>query len=167
MTTKSKLINYSFQYLFQINGQMDERAIFAQINETVINMKNSCCNDLMRDLDGLGHIRLRDKKENNFQERIKFICLTNSFDIAMRREYNCKQVKRFLKEHAGFNEERAKSTANKMNEARRVYPRLDKIVQNCCSCPYVDIRNLSIHELYLANSLSWVSLCGYSQFEHP
>ena len=26
----------------------------------------------------------------------------------------------------------------------------------CHGCPYVDIRNLSIHELYLANSLSWV-----------
>ena len=135
---------------------MDERAIFARINETVMDMKKSSCDQLMGDLDCLKHVRLRDKKDTNFQERIKFICLANSFDIAMRRDYQCQQMKRFLKKHAGFDEERAKTTALKLNEARRVYPRLDKIVQNCCSCRYVDIRTLSIHELYLANSLSWV-----------
>ena len=46
--------------------------------------------------------------------------------------------------------------ANKLNEARRLYPRLENIVENCCSCPNVDIRDLTIHELYLANTLAWV-----------
>ena len=55
-----------------------------------------------------------------------------------------------------FSEDAATTTANKLNEARRVYPRLDNIVGNCCSCPDVDIRDLTIHELYLANTLSWV-----------
>ena len=51
---------------------------------------------------------------------------------------------------------RPKQLADSLNEARRVYNRLDNIVQNRCSCSHVDIRELTIHELYLANSLSWV-----------
>ena len=73
----------------------------------------------------------------------------------MERDYNCKQIKTFLK-RSGFSEDAATKTANKLNEARRVYPRLENIVENCCSCPNVDIRDLTIHEFYLANALSWV-----------
>lgn len=135
---------------------MDEGAIFNLINEAAFHMDNSSCDQLMRYLNLLEYVVIEDKKKDIFKERIKYICLANSFDVAMRRDYRCKQIKRFFKKFAGFDEERAKYTANKLNEARRVFPRLDKIVRNCCSCPNVDIRNLSIHELYLANSLSWV-----------
>ena len=125
------------------------------IDAAVFDMENSTCDELMQLLNYVEHVAIEDKKTELFQKRINFICLANCFAATMERDYNCKQIKTFLK-RSGFSEDVATKTANKLNEARRVYPRLENIVENCCSCPNVDIRDLTIHELYLANTLSWV-----------
>jgi hypothetical protein len=74
----------------------------------------------------------------------------------MERDYSCKQIKTFLKKHWGYDDPHATRTADRLNEARRVYIRFPKIVENCASVPYVDIRDLDMHELYLAYTPSWV-----------
>ena len=134
---------------------MDQQAIFELIDGALFNMENSTCDELMDLLNYVEHVAIEDKKTELFQKRINFICLANCFEATMERDYNCKQIKTFLKRN-GYSETAASQTANKLNEARRVYPRLENVVANCCSCPYVDIRDLTIHEMYLANSLSWV-----------
>ena len=49
------------------------------------------------------NVVIEDKK-TEFQDRINFICLANCFAAAMERDYNCKQIKTFLK-RSGFSED--------------------------------------------------------------
>ena len=86
---------------------MDHRASFEMIDAAVFDMENSICDELMQMLN------------------------------QMERDYNCKQIKTFLK-RSGFSGDVATKTANKLNEARRVYPRLENVVENYSSCPNVD-----------------------------
>ena len=135
---------------------MDERQIFEIIDEATFNMDNSTCDELVGLLNYVEYIVIEDKKTELFKKRINYICLANSFQRAMERDYKMKQICRFLKKHWDYGDQEAKQMANRLNEARRVCSRLNNIVRNCCSCSHVDIRGLTIHELYLANSLSWV-----------
>ena len=114
-----------------------------------------CSSRLSSLLNHLEYVVIEDKKTELFKKRINYICLANSFQAAMERDYKMKQICRFLKKYWYYEEKAAKQMANRLNEARRVYKRLGN-VHNCCSCSHVDIRGLTIHELYLANSLSWV-----------
>ena len=135
---------------------MDAREIYQLIDEATFDLENSTCDELMDLLNFVEHVVIDDKKTELFQNRINYICLANCFESTMKRDYNCKQIKTFLKKYGGYDDATAQQIANKLNEARRVYPRLETIVSNCCSSPNVDIRDLTIHELYLANSLTWV-----------
>ena len=135
---------------------MDAREIFQMIDEATFEMENSTCDELMNLLNFVEYVVIDGKRTELFQKRINYICLANCFASTMKRDYQCKQIKTFLKNHGGFEDSAAQQVANKLNEARRVYPRLETIVSNCCSIPNVDIRDLTIHELYLANSLTWV-----------
>ena len=90
---------------------MDHRAIFEMIDAAVFDMENSTCDELMQLLNYVEHLVIEDKKTELFQDRINFICLANCFAAAMERDYNCKQVKTFLK-GSGFSEDVATKTAN-------------------------------------------------------
>ena len=135
---------------------MDERQIYEIIDEATFNMDNSTCDELVDLLNYVEYVVIEDKKTELFKKRINYICLANSFQAAMERDYNMKQICRFLKKHWNYEKQAAQQMADRLNEARRVYKRLNNIVHNCYSCSHVDIRELTIHELYLANSLSWV-----------
>lgn len=134
---------------------MDAADIFQIINESTLDMDNSTCEELVKFLDFIEYVVIEDKKTELFKKRINYICMAISFKAAMERDYGCKQICRFLKRQWRYDDLKAKQTADKLNEARRVYSRLDDIVNNCCRCN-VDVRDLTIKELYLANSLSWV-----------
>lgn len=135
---------------------MEARDIFQLIAEESFDMDNSTCEELLQEMDHLEHVVIEDKMTDVFEDKIRFICLANFFGLVMERDFNCKQIKTFLKKHWGYEDLPATRTADRLNQARRVFPRLPKIVENCSSVPYVDIRFLDIHELYLANSWSWV-----------
>ena len=135
---------------------MDERQIYEIIDEATFNMDNSTCDELVDLLNYVEYVVIEDKKTELFKKRINYICLANSFQATMERDYNMKQICRFLKKHWNYEKQAAQQMADRLNEARRVYKRLDNIVHNCYSCSHVDIRELTIHKLYLANSLSWV-----------
>ena len=109
---------------------MDHRAIFEIIDAAVFDMENSTCDELMQLQNFVEYVVIEDKKTELFQDRINFICLANCFAAAMERDYNCKQIKTFLK-RSGFSEDAATKTANKLNEARRVYPRLSCFSHFC------------------------------------
>ena len=121
-----------------------------------LDIENSSCEDLLREMDRLEFVVIEDKKTNTFEDKIRFISLAHVFGLVMERDYNCKQIKTFLKKYWNYDDHRAARTADRLNEARRVFSRFPKIIENCASVPHVDIRDLDIHELYLANSFSWV-----------
>ena len=131
---------------------MDTRRIIIES----LDMENSSCEELLQEMDRLEFVVIDDKKTNTFEDKIRFICLAHVFGLVMERDYSCKQIKTFLKKHWDYDDHRATSTADRLNEARRVYTRFPKIIENCAIVPHVDIRDLDMHELYLANTLSWV-----------
>lgn len=135
---------------------MDIQDIFEVIDQSTFDMDNSTCDELMHEMDHLEYVIIEDGRTHLFEKRINYICMANSFYSAMERDYNCKQMKTFFKKHWEYDDARAQKTADKLNGARRVHPRLEIIVRNCCSVRQVDIRDLTIHEMYLAYNLSWV-----------
>ena len=79
--------------------------------------------------------------------------MAKNFKVGLERHHSCKQPKRFLEsDRVGYQPARAKSTADKINLAGRVYKYFHQIVTNCS----VDVRNLTLKELSLAKNLSWV-----------
>ena len=84
-----------------------------------------------------------------------YIRMANNFRMAIERDYQRKQVKRYLLD-CGYSDARATSKANKLNLARRIYKHFDKIVSNCYRYTTVDIRSLKMEELILEKNLSWV-----------
>ena len=88
-------------------------------------------------------------------KKLNYICMANNCKTAMERDYRCKHILRFLKKHMEYDDHTAKQTADKLNRARRVYDNFNDIVNNCCRCPNIDIRNLTIKKLYLARNLAW------------
>ena len=109
----------------------------------------------MEMLDFVEYVAIEDKKTELFQQRVMYICMANNFRRAMERDYGRKQIKRFLV-ICGYDDTVARTTADKLNLARRVYTHFVEIVNNCFKCPSIDIRNLTINELSLAKNLSWV-----------
>jgi len=106
-------------------------------------------------LDFVEYVAIEDKMTELFQQRVMYICMANNFRMAMERDYGRKQIKRFLV-ICGYDHRLSRSTAEKLNLARRVYTHFAEIVNNCFKYPSIDIRNLTINELSLAKNLYWV-----------
>ena len=63
------------------------------------------------------------------------------------------QIKRQLKE-LGFDNEYAGQMADTLNNACQVFDHFEKIQDNLRACPSIDIRRLSLQQLYLTKNLS-------------
>ena len=136
-------------------NSMDVPRIMNMFEESKVLMNTSHCDRLMEMLDFVEYVAIEDKMTELFQQRVMYICMANNFRMAMERDYGRKQIKRFLV-ICGYDDRVARSTAEKLNLARRVYTHFAEIVNNCFKCPSIDIRNLTINELSLAKNLSWV-----------
>ena len=134
---------------------MDVVEIQRLIEESQSIVDNRTCKELSVYLNYVDTVIIEEKKTELFQARLNYICMANRFRDLIERDYRCKQICRFLKKHRDYEESRARATADKLNEARRVHNKLDHILNNCAQCN-VDIRNLTIKESYLAKNLSWV-----------
>ena len=136
-------------------NSMDVPRIMNMFEESKVLMNTSHCDRLMEMLDFVEYVAIEGKKTELFQQRVIYICMANNFRMAMERDYGRKQIKRFLI-ICGYEDRVARSTAEKLNLARRVYTHFAEIVNNCFKCPSIDIRNLTINELSLEKNLSWV-----------
>ena len=76
---------------------MDEREVFEVIDEATFNMDNSTCDELVGLLNYMEYVVPEDKKTELFKKRINYICLANSFQAAMERDYKMKKMS-FLEE---------------------------------------------------------------------
>ena len=80
-----------------------------------------------------------------------------AYRIAAERESGYKQLKRHF-QWLGYGVEDAKRMSNKINNTYWVYDKLEKIHDNLQSCPNVDIRRLTLKQLYLLKNKSWCLL---------
>ena len=135
---------------------MDYSTVLQILNDTINSMDGRSCSDLMSSIDFLDIVQIEGNLNELFKKRIEFICASHIFHSAMIRDYGRKQIKRFLISVWKWEDERAASTAKSLNEARLVLKHFRMIAENCYKCSRIDIRSLTIHELYLAKNLSWV-----------
>ena len=90
-----------------------------------------------------------------FKEVLKSVAIAKAFRINAERESGYKQMKRHLV-FLGIESEEATSLARTLNNAVWVYDNLQRITNNLMlECPDIDMRRLSLHQLYLARDLSW------------
>ena len=110
-------------------------------------------------LQALNHqeyVVIEDDKDAIFQSRLDFLCLSISLRETMQRESHYqKSFKRYFMNYLGMTEENAEVDAHKYNQACRTYDSLGVIFANCQKYPNVDIRDLSVKEMYLARNESW------------
>ena len=64
-----------------------------------LDIDNSSCEELLREMDRLEFVVIEDKKTSTFEDKVRFICLAHVFGEVMERDYSCKQIKTFLKKH--------------------------------------------------------------------
>ncbi len=102
----------------------------------------------MQSLNYKEYVDIEDKKDILFEKRLEYICLAESFYVAMIRETGYTQMKRFFKAEYLMEDGEAGRLADKYNLAHRVYEKFDKIVENCEKCKF-DIRDLSLKEMPL------------------
>jgi hypothetical protein len=99
----------------------------------------------------------RDERRHKlFLNRIDFVCMSEGLKIAMVRETGCKQFKRYFINYYGMNDTISQHNADKYNEGSRIYKKFPTIVNNCSKFPEIDIKDFTLHEMFLASNLSWV-----------
>ena len=80
--------------------------------------------------------------------------VSNAFKKVVEEQTKFKQIKHQLKS-LGFDNEYAGQMADTLNNACWVFDHFEKIQGNLRACPSIDIRRLSLQQLYLAKNLSW------------
>ena len=101
--------------------------------------------ELISSLNLIEYVDIEDKKSNLFLNRIDFICMANSLKLAMQRESDYKQLKRYLTSECGMSAGIAQHYADKYNEGSRIYNKFPLIVNNCGTrCHGIDIRDLTL-----------------------
>ena len=135
---------------------MDANAILELFEEKKTQFIAFSGEELIRSLNVMEYIDMEDKKCQLFLNRIEFICMSNCLKIAMQRESGYKQLKRYLSAECGMCDAVAKHNADKYNEGSRIYSKFPLIVNNCAQCHGIDIRDLTLKELYLASNMSWL-----------
>ena len=85
---------------------------------------------------------------------MKCVVVSKAFKKVAAEQTKFKQIKRQLKA-LGFDNEYAGQMADTLNNACRVFDHFEKIQGNLRACPGIDIRRLSLQQLYLAKNLSW------------
>ena len=89
-----------------------------------------------------------------FGEVVKSIAIAKAFRMKVEEETGYKQIKRYLK-FIGINEHLLQDLARTLNNAVWVFDHFRDITFNVNVCTGIDIRRLSLHQLYLARDLSW------------
>ena len=95
-----------------------------------------------------------DALDKTFAVVMRRVVAAKAFKVAAQRVTHYKQVKRQLLE-LGFEEDKVKRLARRINNSCWVFKNFDKIVGNLQKCPLLDIRRLSLKELYLAKNMHW------------
>ena len=85
---------------------------------------------------------------------MKCIVVSKAFKKVAEEQTKFKQIKRQLKA-LGFDNEYAGQMEDTLNNACWVFDHFEKIQGNLRACLSIDIRHLSLQQLYLAKNLSW------------
>ena len=91
---------------------------------------------------------------NLFGEVLKSIAIAKAFRVKAEAETGYKQLKRHLV-YIGVEDDEATELARTMNNAVKVYDNFQDITNNLMECRDIDIRRLSLHQLYLAKDMPW------------
>ena len=88
---------------------------------------------------------------------MKCVVVSKAFKKVAEEQTKFKQFKRQLKA-LGFDNEYAGQMADTLSNACWVFDYFEKIQGNLLACPSIEIRRLSLQQLYLAKNLPWCLL---------
>ena len=91
---------------------------------------------------------------NLFEEILKSVAIAKAFRVKAEQETGYKQMKRHLL-FLGLDPEYATNLARTINNAVWVFDNFERITFNLNVCTDINIRRLSLHQLYLAKDMSW------------
>ena len=107
------------------------------------------CNELLNVFTAILSRSTSEAINEAFDKTLITVVAGKAYMIAVEKESGYKQLKiRFQWPVYGI--EDSKRMSNKLNNASRVYDKLEKIRNNLKSCLNVDIRRLTLKQLYLA-----------------
>ena len=98
---------------------------------------------------------MEDDKNRLYAQRVEFVCIANQFKLKINAIFHYASIKPFLKHRWGYAENHAAQVAGRLNEACRVHYHFVDIATNVSRVPHLDIRTLSMHELYLCKNIAW------------
>ena len=114
---------------------------------------------ILKDENGHWHLRGETSQtlDATFASVMRRIVAAKAFKLVAERETGYRQVKRQLEAIFAGRELQGRITklARRVNNSCWVYKNFNKISQNVQSCPLLDIRRLSLKDLYLAKSIHW------------
>ena len=119
--------------------------------------------ELRRELETL----LRREKEAKillFEQVMKGAAVCKAFRLQLLREEGYKYTKPYLLS-LGLDRKRATVMADKINRGSNVYDNLQRIINNLYGFPEIDIRRLSMKQLYMAKEESWCRIYAQSLIE--
>ena len=103
-------------------------------------------------------LRTGNMEEQALQEVFTHIMNTTAIAKVFRNKLydlsGYRYVKSYLKQ-IGYNPEEAEQLSKRINEASWVYDNLQLIVNNLARFPSINIRRLSMRQLYLARDIHW------------
>ena len=109
---------------------MDKNLALQMYARTIQTTDGWSCVDLLPYIE-LEVRELHNREMEVFQLRLQLICAPHEFKVAMLRDYGRKSIKPFLMRYWLYDDPKATSTANKLNEAHRVF---QNFAQNACVC---------------------------------
>ena len=89
---------------------------------------------LVNSLNTNEYIDREAKKTSLFLKKLDFICLSETLKAAVKRETGYKQLKRYLKRYCDMDDTQAHISADKFNEASRLYKKFATVLSNCAQC---------------------------------
>ena len=96
--------------------------------------------------------------DKTFGEVPNQVAISKAFRMQIYNFINIRTLLHFFKSIKGYSRQDAKKVAEKINHGCKIYDRFGDILLNLQSCPHIDIRKLSVNQLYMAFDSKWCAM---------
>ena len=99
--------------------------------------------------------RENESVEAAFAEVLNQISMSKAFRQQIYNLFKYKNTACFFKSVQGYSKEDSAEKANIINKESKIYDRFKDILVNLKQCPYINIKRLSVNQLYMALDGKW------------
>ena len=102
------------------------------------------------------YVEIEELKDAIFKKRMDYFILAGRLQKRRERESRTKQLKKYLVQELGMEDDEAGIAAKKYNKASRTLNKFHMVVGNVAKCSNIDIRDLNLNQIQLAVNENWV-----------